>query len=67
MIRIISPDPDPFLSVLNPDPILMSRTKATGAENVITYAYCLAPGDLHTDKENQVKIYKSTVLGTLPL
>jgi hypothetical protein len=43
----------------------MSTTKLTGMENLTKYAFWLGPVG-PTDKENQVKMYKSTVLGTLP-
>jgi hypothetical protein len=44
----------------------MSTTKLTGGENVTKYAFWLGPVG-PTDKENQVKMCKSTILGTLPL
>jgi hypothetical protein len=44
----------------------MSITKLTGRENVTKYAYWLGPVG-PTDKENQAKMQKSTVLGILPL
>jgi hypothetical protein len=47
-------DPDPFVSVSDPDPTLMSTTNITGIENVTMYACCLALGG-PTDEENQVK------------
>ncbi len=45
----------------------MSAKKLTGRENLTKYAFWLGPVAVGpTDKENQVKMYKSTVLGTLP-
>jgi hypothetical protein len=44
----------------------MSTTELTGRENLTKNTFCVGPVG-HTDKENQVKINKSTVLGTLPL
>jgi hypothetical protein len=44
----------------------MSTTKLTGRENLPRNNFCVGPVG-PTDKENQVKLYKSTVLGTLPL
>jgi hypothetical protein len=41
-------------------PTLISTTKLTATENVTTYACCLTPGG-PTDKENQLKMNKSTV------
>ncbi len=70
---VADPDPHNFPSSvpkcfsdldLDPDPTLMSTTKVTEREN-LTFACCLAPGGT-TDKETQVKLYQSTVLGTLP-
>jgi hypothetical protein len=43
----------------------MSITKSTGRENLTKNAFWLGPGR-PTDNENQVKMYTSTVLGTLP-
>ncbi len=45
---------------------LVSTTKFTERENLTKYAFWLGPVG-PTDKENQVKIKKRTVLGTLPL
>jgi hypothetical protein len=44
----------------------MSTTKLTGRENLTKYAFWLGPVG-PTDKENQVKMYKSIVLGISPL
>jgi hypothetical protein len=44
----------------------MSTAKLTGRENLTKYAFWLSPVG-PTDKENQVRCIKSTVLGTLPL
>jgi hypothetical protein len=44
----------------------MSTTKLTERENLTKYAFWLGPVG-PTDKENPVKMYKSIVLGTLPL
>jgi hypothetical protein len=43
----------------------MSITKLIGRENLTKFAFCLGPVG-HADKEKQVKMYKRTVLGTLP-
>jgi hypothetical protein len=43
---------------------LMSTTILTGREYLTTYACCLAPAP---DKENQVKMQRSSGLGILPL
>ncbi len=44
----------------------MSTTKLTGRENLTKYAFWLGHVG-PTDKENKGKMYKSTMLGTLPL
>jgi hypothetical protein len=44
----------------------MSTTKLTGRENLTKCAFWLSPVE-PTDKENRVKMYKSTVFVTLPL
>jgi hypothetical protein len=44
----------------------MSKTKLTARENLAKYAFWFDPVG-HTEKENQVKMYKNTVLGILPL
>ncbi len=44
----------------------MNTTKLTGRENLTKYTFWLGPVG-PTDKENQVRVYMSTVLGTLPL
>ncbi len=40
--------------------------KLTGRENLTKNTFCVGPFE-PTDKENQEKMYKRTVLGTLPL
>ncbi len=45
---------------------LMITTKLSGQENLTKYALWLGPFG-PSDKENQVKMYKSTDLGTLSL
>jgi hypothetical protein len=55
--RRIFPDPDPFLSVSDPDPILISTTELPATENVTTYTCSFILVDLLTRKI-QVKIYK---------
>jgi hypothetical protein len=44
----------------------MSTQKLTGMENFTKFAFWLGPVG-PTDKENQERCIKSTVLGTLPL
>ncbi len=44
----------------------MSTQKLTGRENLTKFAFWLGPVG-PTDKENQERCIKSTVLGTLPL
>jgi hypothetical protein len=44
----------------------MSTTKLTGRENLTKNTFCVGPVG-PTDKENQVRCIKSTVLGILPL
>ncbi len=43
-----------------------STKKLKGRENLTKNTFCVGPVG-PTEKENQVKVFKSTVLGTLPL
>jgi hypothetical protein len=43
----------------------MSTTKLTGRRNLKKNTFCGGPVG-PTDKENQVKMYKGTFIGTLP-
>ncbi len=67
-IHIIFQDPDTFPGILGSgfrfvSYSLRSKTKLSGRENLTKYAFFLGPVG-PTDKENQVKMIKSTVLGT---
>jgi hypothetical protein len=62
-IRIIFQDPDPFPSVLRSGSVYVSysyehnKINWKGQFNNLQYAWRSGPGG-HTDKENQIKMYK---------